>query len=311
MKPREYKVVCLAGEGIGPELMAEASRALGAVSRLHGFEIEQEHVPFGREALIRSGHRLPTSTRAACGRADAVLTATTHESALDGVRADLDLRAQVTRVAAPDVDVAVVSPLGSDSDAWAVDRVFRMAHARRARLVSVGLSEGWTAFVAVVAEEHSGVLAEPLPLADALLGLSLDPGRFDLVLAESQLSDALVQAAAGSNGRTRFVATGQLSERAPGLFGPSHGRALDIAGQGVANPSEMLLAVALLLAEGLGERAAARTLEAGVEAAFNAGVRTPDMVRQGAASTTREFVDVLLGLLPSARTDVEFAEVRS
>jgi 3-isopropylmalate dehydrogenase len=311
VKRHEYRVVCLTGEGIGPELMAEASRALGAVSGLHGFGIEQEHVPFGREALSRSGHRLPMSTRAACRRADAVLTATTHESALDGVRADLDLRAQVTRVVAPDADVAVVSPLGADSDAWTVERVFRIARARRARLVFVGLSERWSASVATAAEEHSGVLTEPLPLADALLGLSLDPGRFDLVLAESQLSDALVQAAAGSNGRKRFVATGQLSEPAPGLFGPSHGRALDIAGQGVANPSEMFLAVALMLAEGLGERAAARTLEAAVGAAFDAGVRTPDMVPQGTASTTREFVDVLLGLLPSARTDVEFAEVRA
>ena len=42
---------------------------------------------------------------------------------------------------------------------------------------------------------------------------------------------------------------------------PAHGAAEDIAGQGVANPASMLLAAALMLGEGLGERGAAETLE--------------------------------------------------
>jgi isocitrate/isopropylmalate dehydrogenase len=62
-----------------------------------------------------------------------------------------------------------------------------------------------------------------------------------------------------------------------------------------------------MLGEGLGERAAAQTLERGVATAIEDGVRTPDLVQTGSAATTRQFMDVLLAGLPSARRDTEFA----
>src|SRR5262249_12092909 len=72
---QRYVVACLAGDGIGPEVMAEASRALGEVSSLHGFRIDEVHPPFGGEALSRAGHPLPPATRQATLTADAVLVA--------------------------------------------------------------------------------------------------------------------------------------------------------------------------------------------------------------------------------------------
>jgi len=84
------------------------------------------------------------------------------------------------------------------------------------------------------------------------------------------------------------------------------GAAFPIAGFGVANPNGMLLAVALMLGEGLGERAAARTLVRAASDAVGAGVLTSDMMSTGVAATTREFVDVVLGELLRARRDVEY-----
>jgi 3-isopropylmalate dehydrogenase len=104
-----------------------------------------------------------------------------------------------------------------------------------------------------------------------------------------------------------MVASGRVGADGKGMFGPTHGSALEIAGQGVANPSAMLLAAALLLGEGLGERSAARTLERAVMDMVKTGVRTPDMVSSGAGATTREFMDSLLASLPDARRDTEFA----
>jgi 3-isopropylmalate dehydrogenase len=105
----------------------------------------------------------------------------------------------------------------------------------------------------------------------------------------------------------RMVASGRMSASGMGIFGPTHGSAPEIAGQGVANPMAMLLAASVMLGEGLGERAAAETLECGVSRAIGDGVRTPDIVETGAAATTRQFMDVLLAGLPSARRDTEFA----
>src|SRR5438876_6007465 len=81
MRKQRYTVACLSGDGIGPELMAEASRALVEAGRMHGFRIDEVHAPFAGEAVSRHGHSLPAETRAACRRADAVLVALTREPA--------------------------------------------------------------------------------------------------------------------------------------------------------------------------------------------------------------------------------------
>lgn len=133
-RKKRYTVACLAGDGIGPEVTAEASRALAAVSRLHGFRIEELHVPFGGDAVRRSGHPLPPATRAACVQADAVLVASTREPALEGVKAELDLTWRVTRVCARGSDLSVVSPLADGAAPVALDRAFSLAWSRRARL---------------------------------------------------------------------------------------------------------------------------------------------------------------------------------
>jgi 3-isopropylmalate dehydrogenase len=69
----------------------------------------------------------------------------------------------------------------------------------------------------------------------------------------------------------------------------------------------MMLAAALMLSEGLGEHAAGRTLERAVSSALASGVRTADLAGRGPAATTRDFMDAVLELMPTSRTDVEFA----
>ena len=52
MSKKRYTVACLSGDGIGPEVMAEASRALADVSQLHGFGIDEHHVDFVPSAEV-------------------------------------------------------------------------------------------------------------------------------------------------------------------------------------------------------------------------------------------------------------------
>ena len=307
MRKKRYTVALLSGDGIGPEMTAEASRALLAVSGMHGFGVEELHVPFGGDAVRRFGHPLPSFTRAACAEADAVLVATTREPALEVVKAELDLSWRITRVCARGSELAVVSPLVDHAADLAVDRAFRLAVSRRARLTSVGDSERWRAAVESAAERREGVHVEHARFEAAVTGLLRDPSRYDVIASEQPFAEALASTAAFAHEGERLVASGRVGPNGKGVFGPTHGSALEIAGQGVANPSAMLLAVALLLSEGLGERSAARTLERGVVEMLETGVCTPDMVSSGAGATTREFTDALLATLPSARSDAEFA----
>ncbi len=74
------------------------------------------------------------------------------------------------------------------------------------------------------------------------------------------------------------------------------------AGQCVVDRSDTLLATAVLLADDLGRRGAASALEESLaQAQHTCGGR------DAVVSTTRDLVDTVLGLLPSARRDTEFS----
>jgi 3-isopropylmalate dehydrogenase len=66
-------IAVLPGDGIGPEVTAEAVRCLVAVGRRFQCEFHLEEAPFGGAAIDACGEPLPAATLALCQRADAVL----------------------------------------------------------------------------------------------------------------------------------------------------------------------------------------------------------------------------------------------
>jgi 3-isopropylmalate dehydrogenase len=301
-----YSVTCLSGHGIAAEVMAEASRALARVSRLHGFRVRETHPPFGSEALTRSGHALPQATRRETLGAQAVLVASATAPALAGVESELDLRARLERVAfGSRRSISLVSPLTDAALDWTLARAFDVARASRARVALVGGDDAWRSALAREAARHDGVLAEELAVQEAARELAFATDRFDVVVTPAPYAEALLALVAHGEA-PRVVASSRLAETGPSVFAPTHGAAADIAGQGVANPASMLLAAALMLGEGLGEGRAAETLTGAVLEACSNGTRTPDLVSVGVGATTREFADTVLAHLPGSMTNAEF-----
>jgi 3-isopropylmalate dehydrogenase len=68
-----YTVAVLPGDGIGPEVTAEAVRILVAVGDLYGYQIQTPHYPIGASAVGEAGTAFPAATRDAVREADAVL----------------------------------------------------------------------------------------------------------------------------------------------------------------------------------------------------------------------------------------------
>jgi 3-isopropylmalate dehydrogenase len=301
MSSRAWTVACLAGDGVGPELMAETSRVLTEVARLHHFHLDDVHLPFGGEAVTRVGHPLPLSTREGYRHADAIFVSSPDEPAFDGVKADLDLAWRVSRVHnGVRGDLVVVEPVGDGTDEFAIARAFELAAARRARLTSVGSTPGWDELVAAEADRWDGLAVEYLTLGGLLTRFRDHPGTVDLVVAGSHLAGAIVDAAAHLAGSLHTVARAWLSPAGPGLFAADVCDADDVAGLGVADPAGTLLAASLLLGEGLGARSAARTLE-----------RAVAIAEKGSVTDTRSFTDAVIAQLPAVRTDTEhFQEVR-
>lgn len=67
------RVTVLPGDGIGPEVMAEAVRVLQTVAAIHGYRFEFEEQAIGGVAIRDFGSPLPRTTLDACLASDAVL----------------------------------------------------------------------------------------------------------------------------------------------------------------------------------------------------------------------------------------------
>src|SRR5215217_2377137 len=66
-------ITTLPGDGIGPEVTAEAVRVLQTIGGIHGYKFEFEEHVIGGVAITKFGSPLPTTTLDACLMSDAVL----------------------------------------------------------------------------------------------------------------------------------------------------------------------------------------------------------------------------------------------
>ena len=295
-----YSIACLAGDGIGPEVMAQASRGMRAAARMHGFALDEEHVPFGADATMRVGHPFPLATRNTALAADAILAATVDQHLLQELEGELDLRASVMRVRLREATITFVAPVSSDAWDWTLERAIATARSSRGQLTFVGSEDGWAADVAAAGRDNCLGVTH-LSTRRAIRALASSPEVFDVVLCAEPLLVPLAEVAWCLDSR-RVLAWGRLAGDGPGIFGPSHGSAADIAGHGVADPSSMLLAAALMLGEGLGERGAAATLSSAVSY-----VRGNDMLREvSTVSMSSELTDAVLARLPQSHSNAEF-----
>ena len=72
-KTNAYKIAILAGDAIGPEIMAQAVRVFELVSKHRDVEFELTEAPFGAHAYFEHGKAFPDETKAVCDASDAIL----------------------------------------------------------------------------------------------------------------------------------------------------------------------------------------------------------------------------------------------
>ena len=102
------KIAVLPGDGIGPDIIAEAIKVLKKVEQLYGTSYQFTEYPVGGCAIDETGEPLPATTLAACLESDAVLLGAVGgpkwdnlpgkkrpEAALLGLRKELGLYANL------------------------------------------------------------------------------------------------------------------------------------------------------------------------------------------------------------------------
>ena len=68
-----YKIAVLAGDGIGPEITAEAIKLLQLIDKRNNIQFELQDAPFGASAYFETGSSFPEETISICDNADAIL----------------------------------------------------------------------------------------------------------------------------------------------------------------------------------------------------------------------------------------------
>jgi isocitrate dehydrogenase (NAD+) len=127
-------------------------------------------------------------------------------------------------------------------------------------------------------------------IVDAVsMHLVMDPTRFDVLVLPNLYGDIISDLCAGLVGGLGVVPGANLGDYAA-VFEAVHGTAPDIAGQGISNPTALLLSAVLMLRH-IGESGAADAVTAALSSVLVAGTpRTRDL---GGSATTREFTDAI------------------
>jgi 3-isopropylmalate dehydrogenase len=73
MAARSHTVACMPGDGIGPEVVAEARKAVDAAAARFGFAVDWVDYDLGADRYLRTGEVLPDTAIKELGEADAIL----------------------------------------------------------------------------------------------------------------------------------------------------------------------------------------------------------------------------------------------
>jgi isocitrate dehydrogenase (NAD+) len=150
-----------------------------------------------------------------------------------------------------------------------------------------------------VAEEprYAGIIEHRREFFDALLAkLVMDSEKFQVVLVLNEYGDFLSDLASGLVGSMGLGASISLSfadngEPRVAMFDASHGTAPDIAGQGKANPTAILIAFSMLLRH-CGDPRSADAVHGALFECIEAGETTGDL---GGPHGTESFTRALIG----------------
>jgi isocitrate/isopropylmalate dehydrogenase len=187
---------------------------------------------------------------------------------------------------------------------------FELARQRRRKVTAVHkanvlkLTDGlFLREVRAVAAEYPDVTLDELIVDAAAALLIRDPGRFDVMVTTNMFGDILSDEASELSGSLGLGGSINAGD-AICVAQAQHGSAPDIAGQGIANPTSLILSTAMML-HWLGQRrgdARLSAVAARIEAAIDVALASPETRTRDAGGTlgTAAFADAVVGALAAA-----------
>ncbi|HTM21136.1 MAG TPA: isocitrate/isopropylmalate family dehydrogenase [Kofleriaceae bacterium] len=192
--------------------------------------------------------------------------------------------------------IAIITRHGSERIA---EYAFQLARARGRKRVTIvhkanilKMSNGlFLECARAVAAGYPDIACDDLIVDATAMKLVTQPERFDVILTLNLFGDILSDLTAGLVGGLGVAPAANLGAGGCAIFEAVHGTAPDIAGQGLANPTALMLSAALLL-DHIGQGEAAERLRRGVATALaDPASRTRDL---GGQAGTAAFTDAVV-----------------
>lgn len=144
-----------------------------------------------------------------------------------------------------------------------------------------------------IADEYPEIKVNDMIIDNTAMQLVMHPNQFDVIVTENLYGDVLSDLISGLIGGLGLLPSSNLGHDYA-MFEAVHGSAPDIAGQGIANPTALLLSACMLL-DHIGKPEVADRIRGAIDAVLLDGtIKTPDL--EG-TSTTREYVDAIIARL--------------
>ena len=144
-----------------------------------------------------------------------------------------------------------------------------------------------------VGKDYPEIEKQEVIIDNMCMQLVLRPETFDVLVAPNLYGDIVSDLCAGLVGGLGFAPSGNIGDEYR-IYEAVHGSAPDIAGQGIANPSALLLAFALML-EALGQNDQANRLRDALSKVVEEGkIVTCDI---GGHASTKEFTQAIIDRL--------------
>ncbi len=294
-----YKIGVIGGDGIGPEVVAEALKVVRAV----GVDLDTVDYDLGGARWLRDGEVLPDAVLDELRGLDAILLGAVGDprvppgvierGLLLRMRFELDLYVNLRPFAGFSVvrentegsyageggflrkgTPAEVATQGSVNTRHGVERcvryAFDLARSRQRKHVTLVhktnvltfAGDLWQRTFDEVAAEFPGVATAYHHVDAATIYFVQDPQRYDVIVTDNLFGDILTDLGGAVTGGIGMAASANLNpdRTGPSLFEPVHGSAPDIAGTGRANPVAAIRSAAMML-EFIGEGTAAAVID--------------------------------------------------
>jgi isocitrate dehydrogenase (NAD+) len=140
------------------------------------------------------------------------------------------------------------------------------------------------------AQRYPDITYKEIIVDNASMQLVIRPETFDVLLLPNLYGDIVSDLAAGLVGGLGIVPGANMGET-HAVFEAVHGSAPDIAGQGKANPTALMMSSVMLLTH-VGENEAAHKLQSSIETVYREGKHLTGDV--GGSASTEEFTEAVI-----------------